>query len=62
MKRKTQPVEQEAAVQLKADIGDEKYLTLRVALNCSVLSRAFPAGSQVGFKVGRKHFVIHRDE
>lgn len=49
-------------VWLRVRINDTAWGNLKAALNCSVLRRVFPVGSRVGFKVGRKHFVITRDE
>jgi len=47
---------------LTKNMLDEKYWSVGVAINCSILQRRFPIGSEVGFKVGRKHYKIIRDK
>lgn len=46
---------------LSKDLSDEKYASLGVAINI-LFKTHFGNGSTVGFRIGRKHFTITRDE
>jgi len=46
---------------LSKDLSDDKFTSIGVAINC-ILQKHFVRGSQVGFKIGRRHYYITRDE
>ena len=60
MSKTRQLTEKEKPVLLVENIDGDKHLSLRAALNLSVLEKRFAVGDQVGFKVGRKRFVLYR--